>query len=876
MSTLPISTPRPVAVVVQTHWDREWYFDHQTYVARLLDVMARVVAQLERGDLEQFLFDGQTAAYEDLMANSEPLLAERVQALVSAGRIVLGPWYVMADEFLVSGESLLRNLEIGMADANAAGNCQRVGYLPDTFGHVGQMPQLLRNVGIESAVLWRGLDSPVAEWQWQAPSGHEVGGILLTEGYYQHPLNVPDWQAALEKYLDTIAPRSLADELLLTQGGDHLVPGAEVGARIAAFNASQTRWALKQTTLADHVARALAQTEGRRVVRRGQLRDNARAFVLPDVLSTRRYLKRLNQAAEDRMSLVEALWAQLDTSGTEYPARYLRDTWRLIIQNQAHDSICGCSIDTVHDEMVTRYREIDSRLDALWQRARAAVGMLSTAHHQAAESALGASVFADDSVCTLWNPLPFARDDAQIVHVFIKGPRYAKLKVTPADVPAGRELAFSAILLSATPHAELQSPIDEFPEKLEGWRYELLIQTPLAAQQAMVLHVEGVEPMTINAASPQPTLTRQIENAALAIRVLADSTIEIHDKRSGRVHTGVFALQSELDAGDTYNFSPPPLPHKVRQETWILQDVSQTDGFAEMRLATTLSVPVGLFADRHGRHPDSVDIAVELRIRLLGDADRIECELRVDNTARDHRLRVLLPLDANVATTFADSAFEWCHYPVKLAEIPAKPSRREMPVVVNPSLRAIHAGPWTIAHRAMHEYEIVADETAGTDTKSERALAITLLRCVGWMSRRDLVTRGVGAGPDLETPGAQCLGTEVFVFQLGLPADSREHPLAAAQRWRVPVQLIRGQTPRWRDPIDLGNANLQVSSVRQAGAELELRCWNPTDAPISIRPDALRDWRRVFADGRDWSGLTPDAAPHVVGAVEIATFRRRQ
>lgn len=874
MSAVPISTPRPVAVVVQTHWDREWYFDHQTYVARLLDVMARVVDQLERGDLEQFLFDGQTAAYEDLMANAEPMLTQRVQALVSAGRIVLGPWYVMADEFLVSGESLLRNLEIGMTDANAAGNCQRVGYLPDTFGHVGQMPQLLRNMGIESAVLWRGLDSPVAEWQWQAPSGHEAGGILLTEGYYQHPLNVPDWQAALEKYLDTIAPRSLADELLLTQGGDHLVPGAEVGARIAAFNASQTRWALKQTTLADHVARALAQTEGRRAVRRGQLRDNARAFVLPDVLSTRRYLKRLNQAAEDRMLLVEALWAQLDTSGTEYPARYLRDTWRLIIQNQAHDSICGCSIDTVHDEMVTRYREIDSRLDALWQRARAAAGMLSTAHHQGAGP--GASVFADDSVYTLWNPLPFARDDAQVVRVFIKGPRYAQLKVTPAGVPAGRELAFSATLLSASPHAELQSPIDEFPEKLEGWRYELLIQTPLAAQQAMVLHVEGVEPMTGDAASLQPTPSRQIDNAALAVRVLADSTIEIHDKRSGRVHAGVLALQSELDAGDTYNFSPPPVPHKVRKDTWSVTGSTQTDEFAELQLATTLTVPAGLSADRRGRYEDDVSIAVELRIRLLGDADRMDCTLSVDNTARDHRLRVLMPIDADIETTFADSAFEWCAYPVKLAEIPAAASRREMPVVVNPSLRATQAGPWVFAHRAMHEYEIVADETAGTDTKSGHALAITLVRCVGWMSRRDLVTRGVGAGPDLETPGAQCIGTEVLAFQLGLATDTGEHPLAAAQRWRVPVQLIRGQSSRWRAPIDFGDTNLQVSSLRQMGAELELRCWNPTDAPLTIRPEALRDWRRVFADGRDWSGLTPDAAPHVVGAAEIATYRRAQ
>ncbi|MFM7459517.1 MAG: hypothetical protein ACKO15_01550, partial [Burkholderiales bacterium] len=155
---------RPVAVVVQTHWDREWYFPHQTFVARLIEVMSRVVAQLESGKLQQFLFDGQTAAYEDLLANAEPALVTRVEALVKEKRIALGPWYVMADEFLVCGESLLRNLEIGIGDAVAAGNCQYVGYLPDTFGHIGQMPQLLANFGIHAAVMWRDVDLPVAEF----------------------------------------------------------------------------------------------------------------------------------------------------------------------------------------------------------------------------------------------------------------------------------------------------------------------------------------------------------------------------------------------------------------------------------------------------------------------------------------------------------------------------------------------------------------------------------------------------------------------------------------------------------------------------------------------------------------------------------------
>ncbi|MFN8987687.1 MAG: hypothetical protein ACK5VR_15420, partial [Burkholderiales bacterium] len=285
---------RPVAVVVQTHWDREWYFPHQIFVARLIHVISRVVTQLESGTLQQFLFDGQTAAYEDLLANAEPALVSRVQALVKAKRIVLGPWYVMADEFLVCGESLLRNLELGIADAVTAGNCQYVGYLPDTFGHIGQIPQLLTNFGIHSAVMWRGVDSPVAEFDWQSPDGTRVGALFLTQGYYQHPLNVADWQGALSRYLDSVAARSLATELLLTQGGDHLLSVDATGDRLATFNATDKQYRLTEKSLADHVETVMAQTTGRRQPIRGALRNNKQAFVLPDVLSTRRYLKRLN------------------------------------------------------------------------------------------------------------------------------------------------------------------------------------------------------------------------------------------------------------------------------------------------------------------------------------------------------------------------------------------------------------------------------------------------------------------------------------------------------------------------------------------------------------------------------------------------------
>jgi alpha-mannosidase len=340
-------------------------------------------------------------------------------------------------------------------------------------------------------------------------------------------------------------------------------------------------------------------------------------------------------------------------------------------------------------------------------------------------------------------------------------------------------------------------------------------------------------------------------------------------------------MQSELDAGDTYNFSPPPVQHRVRGDRWVVEGADQADGFAELRLSMQISVPAALAANRAGRSDEEVSIAIHLRLRLLSEAARIDCQLSVDNTARDHRLRVLLPLDAEIAETFADSAFEWCRYPVKLAEIPSAPSRREMPVVVNPSLRGIQAGPWIVAHRAMHEYEVVSVTSAATSgeaqDKGTRALALTLLRCVGWMSRRDLVTRGVGAGPDLETPGAQCLGVEVFEFQLGLSDLHSVHPLVEVQRWRLPVQLLRGETGQWRTAMDLGKPVLQMSSLRRVDNALELRLWNPTLSPQSIATDALHGWQRVLADGSplvQGSGGCEASVSNIVGPAEIATYRR--
>ncbi|WP_269531495.1 hypothetical protein [Chitinimonas sp. BJYL2] len=818
-----------VGVVVQTHWDREWYFSHQRFMARLLAVMETVAGQLERGELQYFLFDGQTAALEDLLREAEPALAQRVRALAAAGKLQLGPWYVMADGFLAHGEALLRNLELGLQDARAAGSSAFVGYLPDTFGHPSQMPQLLRHMGLDSAVLWRGLDHPHSELDWAAPDGSVVPTLYLTQGYYQHPLNVADWEGALQRYLDQIRPRALTPHLLLTQGGDHLLPVEGIAERIARWNAQHPDCPLIETSLPEQVARTLAASEGRRGTVRGELRANIApyAFVLPDVLSTRRYLKRLNQQAEDRLlGEIEPLWAALTVAA--WPARYLEHSWRLLIQQQAHDSICGCSVDSVHDEMLTRYAQLDERLDALRDQALSAGGLIALRQHEAHPG----GVFADDSRLTFFNPLPQARRETVLISVFLAGTAHAGLTLRS---PCGE--AMPTALLDCMPARVFRSPLDDFPDVVEGHRYTLAVPLALDGLATSACTVEPAE----GAASP-PMTPGVIANGHVRIALDADGRLHWQDLRLGDAPLAL-CLLSELDAGDSYNYAPPPQQHAVLHERFTLESQHHAGLVQELVLAFSMTVPAGLDADRQGASAEQVSNTGTLRLRLIGDSAEVDVQLVWTNRAKDQRTRLLLPLPAETPGSWADSAFDWTWRPLRRACYPASPSKQEMPVAVNPSNSAVLAADRYVLHRGLQEFELL--EHAG------RAwLGLTLVRSVGWLSRRDLVTRGVGAGPDMATPGAQCLGEDHADFRLGrlLPGEAAHAVLTRAQAFRRPVLTLRGHGTQWGAPLDIANPTVQISALRRVGDVRELRIWNPTDTVQDFQLPA--GWTRVNGLGQ--------------------------
>src|SRR2546430_1680358 len=144
-------------LIPHTHWDREWYLPRAAFQARLLPALDDLIERLQTdAGYKSFLLDGQTVLVADYL-NARPERKADLQTLVKTGRLQVGPWYVLADELIPSGEALVRNLLLGAADADQLGGPVDVLYSPDAFGHPAAWPTLAREVGVPCGVVWRGL-----------------------------------------------------------------------------------------------------------------------------------------------------------------------------------------------------------------------------------------------------------------------------------------------------------------------------------------------------------------------------------------------------------------------------------------------------------------------------------------------------------------------------------------------------------------------------------------------------------------------------------------------------------------------------------------------------------------------------------------------
>ena len=512
---------RPAVVVVShTHWDREWYQPFEVFRLRLCDMVAALLDLLD-GDpqFRHFMLDGQTVCLDDVLA-LHPALRSRLQAHVAAGRISIGPWYVLQDEFLVGAESIVRNLSEGLRSARRFGRAMSIGYLPDAFGHIAQMPRILRGFGLETAVVWRGVGdaAPGSEWRWRAPSGAEVLCLFLPGGYGNAHRLGSDCDQALERLradLQHVLPLSRAAVLLWMNGNDHQPAEREVPALLSALGRARPDVDLEHASLerAAALVRERIDVAALPVVEGELRRPTPTAPVLSGVWSVRSWQKRDHDVAQALLvRLVEPFLAFASIDRREA----LGHAWRLLLQCQPHDSICGCSIDDVHRDITTRLRGVDQ------------IGRTLMA--EAVHSLVGARTpdFALHDAIAIVNPHPFA--------------------------------------ITATAEVELQRHTDDAPFRVVGPTgevpYEIISRSPTDGPDrrpaewlrlrlyARDLPPHGLRLLALEPGAPTPS---SMPETTLAVHPIPGG-LEIVDGESGLriVHT----FEDEGDRGDLYDFCP--------------------------------------------------------------------------------------------------------------------------------------------------------------------------------------------------------------------------------------------------------------------------------------------------------------------------------
>ena len=373
-----VSAEIRVGIVPHTHWDREWHVPFQAGRVRLVRLLDSLLDALEASGLDHFWLDGQTAIIDDYL-EVRPGAEERVRAAVAAGRLGIGPWAVQMDEFVVSPETIVRNLEAGLrrrAELGARGPA--VGYGPDVFGHVAQLPQILHRAGIDHAVVWRGVPAAVdaTAFRWEAPDGSAVRAEYLY-GSYANGKNLPaDGPGLVDRtrsWEAEVSDRRVGG-LLLMNGGDQRPPEMAVTLAVAEANRTQRRYRFEIADLARWLDDQGKDTPDRALpVWRGELRSSARAPLLSGVISNRVDVRSAAAAAERaverRAEPLLALFRPAEAWAAAEPL--LAVAWDRLIANSAHDSACACCTDPVADQVLVRYAEARQIGDALADQALA-------------------------------------------------------------------------------------------------------------------------------------------------------------------------------------------------------------------------------------------------------------------------------------------------------------------------------------------------------------------------------------------------------------------------------------------------------------------------------------------------------------------------
>lgn len=766
---------KKIIAYVHTHWDREWYREFEEFRLRLIEVLNDIILKLQKGELPVFYFDGQISAVEDYL-EIYPEKVDVIKKLIAEKKLFVGPFYCSADQFLTSGESLLRNLYFGIKKSKELGNKEFLAYLSDTFGHCVSMSEILKAANLDKAVLWRGLGDLNADLLWQ-----DIKTTYLIQGYFNDFLSSDmdfDKKAdALKRYIDKIAAKS-GEYVLLPIGADHLKACDNLKKQIEMLNKKyKNEYEIVISEPFEYFKNI--KDEDRTTVS-GEFLNNSLNFILQGVYSSRNDIKQANARCERKLNDAEMFDAVNSTFyGKTSRQKQLDYAYKTLIKNHAHDSIYGCNTDKVNREVLTRYEKVEEIADGVKKRCERD---LKT---EKGFSAINLSNNDFKGVATIWSD--------------------KKLPSNLKAVLLEKKRGFSDDILYNT----AKIPVTE--------DYTDICKYAVKLKNVDAFSLKNITKHDIADASDIKVGKHFIENQNLVIEI-KNNQINVTDKKNHLIYHDFIKITDVGDVGDSYNFAPVKNDKKVVAKIKSVK-IEGKKLFAKAIVDFEIKIPEtstdkrrSLIAPRH---------KIQMTILLKSDSDFAEFKTDYVNKSENHKLQVAFGLKNPIVETISEDLTKT----VKRVFDPDYDLNDKIPAPRGFELKTntmpINCFVWCqgvgVISDGLHEVEICKND-----------LALTLLRSTGIISNPKNPSRGTPAGPPIETPELQMLGKYSAEFAISFTDSADDLYKVCDEYFSAPI-LVQSNMPS-KQFVTSDNKKIKVSVIKKSDKdELVLRLINASD-----------------------------------------------
>ena len=763
---------RKIHVVPHSHWDREWYFTTSRSKVYLMKDLGDVLDTLESDpEFKYFMVDAQGSLLDDYI-KWRPQDKERITKLVKMGKLVIGPWYTQTDQLVISGESIVRNMYYGMKRCESFGKYMNVGYVPDSFGQSGNMPQIYREFGIEDTLFWRGVSDDMVEhtdFNWKGDDGSVVFTTQIPFGYYiggKIPEDPKENDEFWEKEcLEKAGGRSATRHIYFPNGFDQAPIRTNLPQLIKERNEKDPENEYVISCIEDYIKDVKSEKPELEEVQ-GELVIAKHMRIHKSIFSSRSDLKVMNTQIQNYVTnVMEPLLTISYNLGNEYPHEAVAEIWKLLFENSAHDSIGSCISDTANEDVYVRYKQArDIAINLVELHSR----LIATNVKNSA-----------DMTFTLINTLPQKREDTVIVKTYVPGGKFAIVDEKGNNVDytiiQSRDLTDYVLsqIITIDPSRKFYIPDHVFE-----------VTMAIKANDVPALGYVQYSVDTEKDSHKEMEEKSVLENEYYTVEVAKDGSLTIVDKKNNVTYKNQGILVENGDDGDSFNYSPPRKDLEVfSNESESSVKISGSDVYSQAVIHFDMVVPENLEERAEGKV--SVTMPVDMTVALRKGSKVIDFNVKVDNKGLSHRLCVVFDSQIVSAFNYADQQFGLIKRPnyyekemklymesmnnrsekktgiQELANWANDQSTwQEPPISIEPtqSYVSLTDGKTGVAviPQGVREYEVLDDSK----------IRLTLFRTYGFMGKENLIYRPGRASGEriIETPAAQLLKQMEFNF----------------------------------------------------------------------------------------------------------------